>query len=84
VKQHVTTPPKLDIGLKENMRFNSSKTPEPQTLSTAQNFNAIVNVLTPPSDHVMCEYVSIFTNIFRGVIISIQMHMIMKCTPKGT
>jgi hypothetical protein len=48
------------------------------------NSTAIANVLTPPSDLVMCECVSIFTIIFRGVISSIQMHMIMKCTPRGT
>jgi hypothetical protein len=48
------------------------------------NSTAFANVLTPPSDLVMCECVSIFTIIFRGDISSIQMHMIMKCTPRGT
>jgi hypothetical protein len=28
MKHHMTTPPKLDIGVKENRRFNSSKMPE--------------------------------------------------------
>jgi hypothetical protein len=77
-------------GVVENSRFNSSKTPEmrsgertPNPLYRS-NSTAFANVLTPPSDLVMCECVSIFTIIFRGDISSIQMHMIMKCTPRGT
>jgi hypothetical protein len=91
----MTTPPKLDIGVKEigvsipRKRLNSAsqarregeRTPNPLYHS---NSNAIAKVLTPPSDHVMCECVSIFTIIFQGVISYIQMHMIMKYTPRGT
>jgi hypothetical protein len=85
----------LTSGGVENSRFNSSKTPESRLASSTgeredpnplyrSNSNAIAKVLTPPSDHVMCKCVSIFTIIFQGVISSIQIHMIMKCTLRGT
>jgi hypothetical protein len=62
MKHHVTLPPNLDIGVKENRCFNSSKTPEfrlarsaggreDPKLSLLLKLHPIVNVLTPPSDH---------------------------------
>jgi hypothetical protein len=77
----VVLTPRKRLNPASQARREGERTPNPLYRS---NSNYIINVLTPPSDHVMCECVSIFTIIFRGVISSIQMHMIMKCTPRGT
>jgi hypothetical protein len=79
-KKVISTPRKR-LNPASQARREGERTPNPLYRS---NSTAFANVLTPPSDQVMCECVCFFTNIFLGVISSIQMHMIMKCTPRGT